>query len=139
MTSELSQRVTSFGELSLSARVDAGTGTPPATGFNTEVERMIIRFDHSDRLKVSVGRYHTPINYWNTAFHHGQWLQTSISRPEMTQFGGRFIPVHFVGGLLEGALPAGGMNLNYNVGMGNGRGGPSPVGGCPGGARGPRG
>jgi hypothetical protein len=56
------------------------------------------------------------------AFHHGQWLQTTISRPEMTQFGGSFIPVHFIGALAEGALPAGGLNLNYNVGVGNGRG-----------------
>ena len=102
----LSPRVNFFGELSLSARADAGMGNPPATGFNAEVERSIIRFDQSDHLKMSVGRYHTPINWWNTAFHHGQWLQTTISRPEMTQFGGRFIPVHFVGALVEGALPA---------------------------------
>ena len=87
MTSELSPRTTFFGEISFTPRSDAGTGTPAATGFNTEVERMIVRFDHSDQLKVSVGRYHTPINYWNTAFHHGQWLQTSIARPEMVQFG----------------------------------------------------
>jgi hypothetical protein len=40
----------------------------------------------------------------------------------MTQFGGRFIPVHFIGGLVEGALPASGLNLNYNFGVGNGRG-----------------
>ena len=73
-------------------------------------------------LKVSFGRYHTPINYWNTAFHHGQWLQTTISRPEMTQFGGSFIPVHFIGALAEGAIPAGGLTLNYNIGVGNGRG-----------------
>src|SRR5262249_3971673 len=53
---------------------------------------------------------------------HGQWLQTTISRPEMTQFGGSFIPVHFVGSLVEGELPAGGLNLNYNFGVGNGRG-----------------
>jgi hypothetical protein len=39
----------------------------------------------------------------------------------MTQFGGSFIPVHFVGALAEGALPAGGLNLNYNLGVGNGR------------------
>jgi hypothetical protein len=122
MTSALSQRVSFFGELSLTARTDAGTGTPPAAGFNAEVERAIIRFDQSDYFKVSFGRYHTPINYWNTAFHHGQWLQTTVSRPEMVQFGGSFIPVHFVGTLLEGALPAGGLNLNYNVGLGNGRG-----------------
>jgi hypothetical protein len=120
-TSELSPRVTFFGEISFTARSDAGTGTPPATGFNTEVERLILRFDQSDRLKVSFGRYHTPINYWNTAFHHGQWLQTTIARPEMIQFGGRFLPVHFVGGLVEGSIPAGGWNLNYKGGVGNGR------------------
>lgn len=121
-SSALSPRVSFFGELSFTARPDAGQGSPSATGFNAEVERAIIRFDQSDMLKISFGRYHTPINYWNTAFHHGQWLQTTISRPEMTQFGGSFIPVHFIGALAEGSLPAGGLNVNYNIGMGNGRG-----------------
>jgi hypothetical protein len=122
MTSALSSRVAFFGELSLTARSDAGTGSPAAAGFNAELERGIIRFDQSDQLKVSFGRYHTPVNYWNNTFHHGSWLQTSISRPEMTQFGGAFIPVHFVGALAEGVLPAGGLNINYNFGLGNGRG-----------------
>jgi len=121
-SSALSQKVTMFGEVTLTARSDAGTGSPAPAGFNPEVERVIIRYDVNDYFKLSFGRYHTPINYWNTAFHHGQWLQTTISRPEMTQFGGSFIPVHFVGSLAEGALPAGGLNLNYAVGMGNGRG-----------------
>jgi hypothetical protein len=40
----------------------------------------------------------------------------------MTQFGGSFIPVHFVGALVEGAFPARGWNLNYKAGVGNGRG-----------------
>ena len=122
LSSALSSKVNVFGELSLTARADAGTGTPPAAGFNAEVERLIVRYDLNDYFKVSFGRYHTPINYWNTEFHHGQWLQTTASRPEMTQFGGSFIPVHFVGALVEGAVPAGGLNLNYNVGLGNGRG-----------------
>jgi hypothetical protein len=121
LSSALSPRVTYFGELSMTARTDAGSGSPPATGFNVEVERNIIRFDQSDHLKCSFGRYHTPISYWNTAFHHGSWLQTTASRPEMVQFGGSFIPVHFVGTLAEGAYNAGGLNLNYNVGVGNGR------------------
>jgi hypothetical protein len=122
LAAALSPRVNFFGELSFTPRADAGTGTPPAPGFNAEVERVIIRFDHSDKLKASFGRYHTPINWWNTAFHHGQWLQTTINRPEMVQFGGRFIPVHFVGALVEGSLPAGGWNVNYQGGVGNGRG-----------------
>jgi hypothetical protein len=121
MASELSPRVTFFGEISFTARPDAGTGSPSVTGFNAEVERMILRLDQSDMLKVSFGRYHTPINYWNTAFHHGQWLQTTISRPEMIQFGGRLLPVHFVGALVEGSVPAAGLNVNYKAGFGNGR------------------
>jgi hypothetical protein len=121
VSSALSSRVSYFGELSIVARTDAGLGAPPAPGFNVEVERSIIRYDQSDKLKLSFGRYHTPINYFNTAYHHGSWLHTTIARPEMTQFGGSFIPVHFVGALAEGALPAGGLNLNYNAGVGNGR------------------
>ena len=125
LSSALSPKVSVFGELSFTARADAGisvAGSAAPPGFNPEVERVIVRYDLNDRFKVSFGRYHTPINYWNVAFHHGQWLQTTISRPEMTQFGGSYIPVHFVGSLVEGALPAGGLNLNYNLGVGNGRG-----------------
>ncbi|MBZ5634627.1 MAG: hypothetical protein LAO55_16000 [Acidobacteriia bacterium] len=118
----LAPKVTVFSELTLTARPDAGTGSPAAPGFNAEVERIVIRYDQSDYFKVSFGRFHTPINWWNTTYHHGQWLQTTAARPEMVQFGGRFIPVHFVGGLIEGAVPAGGLHLNYNVGVGNGRG-----------------
>src|SRR5579864_1219756 len=78
MISALSPRVSFFSELSFTARPDAGTGTPPAPGYNAEVERMILRFEKSDQLKVSFGRYHTPINYWNTAFHPGQWLEPEL-------------------------------------------------------------
>lgn len=121
ISSALSSRATYFGELSFTARNDAGTGSPAATGFNVEVERSLIRFDQSDHLKISFGRFHTPISYWNTAFHHGSWLQTTASRPESVQFGGSFVPVHFIGALAEGSWSAGGLNLNYNAGIGNGR------------------
>ncbi|MES1260479.1 MAG: hypothetical protein ABUS49_01995 [Acidobacteriota bacterium] len=121
MSSALSSRVSYFGEISLTARTDAGSGSPAAAGFNVEVERSLIRYDQSDHLKISFGRFHTPISYWNTEFHHGSWLQTTASRPESVQFGGNFIPVHFVGAMAEGAYSARGLNLNYNAGIGNGR------------------
>src|SRR5438046_10181558 len=44
MASALSPRVNVFAELSFSARTDAGTGTPPAAGYNDDVEPTIIRF-----------------------------------------------------------------------------------------------
>jgi len=62
MVSALSPKVNFFGEISFTARADAGIGTPRPAGFDPEIERSIIRLDHSDKLKVSFRRYHTPIN-----------------------------------------------------------------------------
>ncbi|MCI0351845.1 MAG: OprO/OprP family phosphate-selective porin [Acidobacteriales bacterium] len=111
--SRLSNKISYFGEVSLSAQ--------PAL-YSVDLERSFVRYDVNDGVKISFGRYHTPINYWNTAFHHGAWLQTTISRPNMIRFGGTFEPVHFVGAQSEGNIPSGGLNLGYNVGIGNGRG-----------------
>jgi len=117
--SSLSERTSFFGEVSLS----------PGPSFKIAVERAILKFEFNDYAKLSFGRYHTPINWWNDAFHHGLWLQTSIRRPEMTQFGGKFIPVHFVGALAQGGVNTGPVTLNYEAGLGNGRGDPISGGG----------
>jgi hypothetical protein len=109
----LTERLSFFGELSVTAR---------PTGYAFEVERAIIRYDFADLLKLSVGRYHTPISYWNTAYHHGLWLQTSIARPELIRIGGTFLPVHFVGALAEGTVPGSALTFSYEAGVGNGRG-----------------
>jgi hypothetical protein len=112
LASPLSEKVSYFGEVSFTAQ---------PTGYDLSVERTIIRYDYNDYFKLSFGKYHTPIGYWNAAFHHGAWLQTTIARPEMIQFGGSFIPTHFVGIEAEGNIPSGGLGLGYNVGLGNGR------------------
>ncbi len=106
----LAERLIFFGEVSVTART---------TGYVLAMERAILRYDFSDPLKVSVGRYHTPVSYWNTEFHHGLWLQGSISRPEAIRFGSRYIPVHFVGLMVEGNLTD--VPLYYSAGVGNGR------------------
>ena len=114
MSAQLGKKVTFFGETSFTARSNT---------YTLEVERVIVRYDVDDHLKLSVGRYHTPISYWNIAFHHGLWLQTTIRRPEMIQVGGNFQPVHFVGLLAEGSVGSPTLGLGYNAGVGNGRGG----------------
>jgi hypothetical protein len=101
-----------FGEFSMTAR---------NSEYSAEVERFIVKYEFSDLLKFSAGRYHTPIGYWNSAFHHGAWLQTTTSRPEMVKFGSRIVPIHFVGALLEGHLPRNALGLSYMAGIGNGR------------------
>jgi hypothetical protein len=110
----LTDRLAYFGEV---------TATASATGYALEVERSILRYDFSDEFKISGGRYHTPIGYWNTAYHHGTWLQTTVSRPEMVKYGSQFIPTHFVGAMIEGNMPYGPLGLGYVAGVGNGRGG----------------
>src|SRR6185437_10838677 len=65
--SPLSRKVSYFGEVSFTAQ--------PAN-YELQVERSIIRYDYNDYFKISFGKYHTPIGYWNAAFHHGAWLQT---------------------------------------------------------------
>lgn len=101
-----------FGEFSATAR---------NSEYSVEVERLIVKYEFSDLYKVSAGRYHTPIGYWNSAFHHGSWLQTTVARPEMVKFGSQVMPIHFVGILLEGNIPSGNLGLNYKAGYGNGR------------------
>jgi hypothetical protein len=112
LASALSRKVSYFGEITFNAH---------PTDYTVEVERSIIRYDYNDFFKLSFGRYHTPIGYWNTAFHHGAWLQTTIARPDFVKFGGTFIPVHFLGLLAEGNIPSGGAGLSYDFGVGNGR------------------
>lgn len=113
LSSSLGGKVSFFGETSFTAQ---------PTSYSVVVERTILRYDYNDHFKISFGKFHTPLNYWNTAFHHGLWLQTTIRRPEMIRVGGVFQPVHFVGLLAEGTLSSPTVGLAYNVGLGNGRG-----------------
>lgn len=108
----LSDRLFFFGEISASAR---------AAGFAIEAERLILRYDFADQFKLSAGRFHTPIGFWNTAYHHGSWLQTTVGRPEVVRYGSRLVPVHFVGLLAEGNLPGSPLGPSYTAGVGNGR------------------
>jgi len=113
IASALSRKVSFFAEVTFNAQ---------PTGYNLEVERSFVRYDYNDHFKLSFGRFHTPIGYWNTAFHHGTWLQTTVDRPFMFMDGGTFTPIHMVGFLAEGSIPSGGLGLGYNIGVGNGRG-----------------
>lgn len=112
LSAYLGDSLSAFGEFSATAR---------DSEYVFEVERLIVKYDFSDAFSVSAGRYHTPIGYWNSAFHHGAWLQTPTSRPEVMKFGSQIVPIHFVGVLLEGSIPSNDLGLEYKAGFGNGR------------------
>jgi hypothetical protein len=96
------------------------SGTAQAGAFAIDAERFFVRYEANDFFKLSAGRQHTPVSYWNTTFHHGSWFQTTAGRPDLVR-GSGLLPLHFVGLQLEGAVPLGPMSLGYLTGVGNGR------------------
>lgn len=111
LVAPVADRLTVFSEVSATAR---------DSEYSVEIERLIARYDFNNQYTLSGGRYHSPIGYWNTAFHHGSWLQTSAGRPQMVKFGTPLVPIHFVGLLFEGDVSTD-LDLSYSVGVGNGR------------------
>ena len=112
LTATLSPRLFVFVE---------GTLTPTSTSPAATLERVIVRYDVADWLKLSAGRYHTPVSWWNSAYHHGSWLHSSIGRPRVVAFGTWIVPVHFLGVLAEGSFHGGPLIVAYEAGIGNGR------------------
>lgn len=115
-----------FASLDLFATADVGrfrfVGEWFLTEDSQEIQRLQFgwRFDADDT--VWLGRFHTPIGYWNTAYHHGTYLQTSVSRPGIAEFEGGDgpLPTHFTGLLWEGATEAVNGALHYSLGLGAG-------------------
>jgi hypothetical protein len=97
--------------------------------FGVDVERLLLQYSPNDLFKLSAGRYHTAIGYYNTAYHHSTWLQTATGRPFLFQFedGGGILPIHNVGVSATGLIPSGRLQLHYIAEIGNGRASRSPL------------
>ncbi len=88
-----------------------------------DLERLLFHWTSSDYLSVSVGRYHTAIGWYNTAYHHSTWMQTAVGRPFLFEFEdkGGILPIHNVGISVSGRIPSGELGLRYVAEIGNGR------------------
>lgn len=88
----------------------------------TDLERVQFGYTFSDAATLWAGRFHTAYGYWNTAFHHGQQIQTAIQRPRFINFEdlGGILPAHMVGLQLSGTMDAGEGDLQYDAYLGNG-------------------
>lgn len=87
-----------------------------------DLERLTIGYSFSDAAKLRVGRFHTPLGYWNNAYHHGVQLQPTIERPDFLKFedDGGIIPSHVVGAGLSGRVNTGAGAVEYTAVIGNG-------------------
>ena len=73
------------------------------TNHEADLERFQIGWEPTERSIIWLGRFHQASSVWNHEHHHGQFLQTSITRPAVEEWEdeGGIIPQHFVGLLTE--------------------------------------
>lgn len=116
MTSEISERVSFLGEL-----VFYPFSTVPR--YVLEWQRVSLRYALSDHFNITIGRMHTALGFWNHAYHHGSWLQTTIFRPEIYRFeyNNGLLPVHTIGIEFSGAQAFHPVDVEYRLGVVNGR------------------
>jgi hypothetical protein len=115
MTARLSEKVSALAEVLFLAAAD--------NSITPDVERLLLQYRHNDHFTAGIGRYHTSIGYYNTAFHQGSWFQTTVDRPFMYAFddAGGFLPLQEVGVTTSGLIPSGKLELSYVAEVGNGR------------------
>jgi len=107
LTSQLTAKTMVLTEIAFS---EQSTGE-----FESDVERLLLKYDANDYLKASFGRFHTSTSYYNQVFHHGFWLQTAADRPLVVEFSdhGGLVPSQATGASLTGKIPSGKLGLNY--------------------------
>lgn len=116
MISRLSPNISFLGETVFELNENQESGV--------DVERLQVRYSYSDRFRAALGRGHTPLGFWNEAYHHGALLEPTVDRPEALKFedDGGILPVHFVGLEVSGKAPLAGGDLGYVAAVANGRG-----------------
>ena len=131
VTSDISDKFKFLSEIVFEAGPDNiyGVTRPPANAFGVDVERYLLTYSQNEYFNLSAGRYHTAIGYYNTAYHHSTWLQTTTGRPLMFAFEdqGGILPIHNVGVEAYGRIPSGSLGLHYVAEVGNGRESRSPL------------
>jgi hypothetical protein len=68
-----------------------------------DLERFQMGFEFVPETVLWLGRFHQPGSAWNTEHHHGQYLQTDITRPYIERWEDEhgLIPQHITGALFE--------------------------------------
>ncbi len=87
-------------------------------------ERLWGAYKFSDLLQLKLGLEHGPISRWNNLYHHGKWLELTVTRPFLARFegDGGILPMHEAGVEARGAIPFAKGRLTYVFFLSNGRG-----------------
>lgn len=125
VTSDVSDKFKFLSEIVFEAGANDYYGVTSGSNnsFGVDIERYLIQYSRNDYFNISAGRGHTAIGYYNTAYHHSTWLQTTTGRPFLFDFEdhGGILPIHTVGVSASGMIPSGAWGLHYVAEVGNGR------------------
>jgi hypothetical protein len=131
VTSDISEKFKFLSEIVFEAGPDNFYEVPAgrANEFSVDVERYLLQYSYNDYFNLTAGRYHTAIGFYNTAYHHSTWFQTTTGRPLVFEFEDRggLLPIHNVGVSASGRIPSGPLGLHYVAEIGNGRTSRSPL------------
>lgn len=92
------------------------------TADEQEIERAQLGLRYAAESTAWLGRFHNPLGFWNTYYHHGAYMQASISRPGILEYedNGGPLPTHLAGALFEGAVERGTSGWFYELAAGAG-------------------
>jgi hypothetical protein len=88
VTSDISEKFKFLGEIVFESGPDNFYEVPGGRNneVGVDVERYLLQYSYNDYFNLAVGRYHTAIGFYNTAYHHSTWFQTTTGRPLLFQF-----------------------------------------------------
>jgi hypothetical protein len=112
-------------ENSLKFVAEASVEPDENNAIGIDLERLQLQYKAPIGIFIQAGRTHTPLGYWNDAYHHGSWLQPTITRPRAVRFedSGGLLPIHWIGVALGWDARLGGFtSLMTSAAIGNGRG-----------------
>ena len=119
---DFAERWSFFGEVGTTGGTDH---------FDLSVERLLVRFDAGNAVSLSLGRFHSPLTYWNDVFPRGAWAWTPIDRPAMLDGAGTpddagtgqatLLPTHSLGVRADGRFSAGAFEVGGFVALAGAR------------------
>lgn len=109
--SELNERFSFLGETIIRYAPETNSK------FDIRIERAILKFNYYGNHNLLIGKFHTPINYWNDTYHRGRVFWPTIER--LLVFTQGIVPQNTTGISLQG-LNLGQLRFGYDLMVGNG-------------------
>lgn len=84
--------------------------------YRFNIERTRLKFNYYGNHSAIIGKFHTPVNYWNDVYFHARLFFPTSDRPIMFS---KWVPVHTYGARMQGQN-LGKYNFGYDLLLGGG-------------------